>query len=441
MGRIQSALENTYNKTSLLNQHGVAVSVYVPGYPQWNSAVGTADDVNPMTGNYALEVGSVTKTFTSALILQLQEEGKLSINDSISNYLPTFPNIDSTITIKQLLNHSSGIFDYVNDDTTHALLNSAYFEEPEKVWSVEEILQNYVQAPRFKPGKSYRYSNTNYLLLGMIAEKVTGRSYTQEVRERFFTPFGLTHTFFGWADSITLPFPHYYTASNGSEPGFDFYSIPRTAQLTQGRFDGGIVSTTEDLAKWSKALYTGKVLNNASMSQMLVFHTLQDGGPYGLGVEKVPYYSRTLYGHSGGMPGFVTMMYTNPKDSATLVVVQNSDPGSGDISPNDYAIAILNEIYRAPSAVTTHPVNNLKAAFYPNPAIQSTTLEYQIAQASIVELTVTNLLGQTVYSKVIRDAVPGKHILTLDRNSLPSGTYNYQLHTYTGIVQGHLLFQ
>src|SRR5205085_7981018 len=170
----------------------------------------------------------------SALILQLEDSGKLAIGDPIYKYLPKqYPNVDPNITIKQLLEHSSGIFDYLNDDSLFTILNDAYGSHPGKRWSPEEILMNYVGTPHFKAGASYRYSNTNYLLLGLIAEKVTGNSAAHEIHRRFLDPLGLTHTFCCWEDSIPAGFCHNWNAAPDSlTPSLDYYSIDKSAQLT-----------------------------------------------------------------------------------------------------------------------------------------------------------------------------------------------------------------
>ncbi len=423
-------MQKTYNKTTLAEQHGVGASVIVPGLGQWSGAVGTEDDQSPLTPDYYFEVGSCTKTFMSALILQLEDSGKLAIGDPIYKYLPAqYPNVDPNITIKQLLEHSSGIYDYLNDDPNFTLLNMAYFTDPGKRWTPEEILQTYVGPSNFQAGTSYQYSNTNYLLLGLIVHTVTGNSAAKEIHRRFLAPLGLTHTFCCWEDYIPSGFCHNWTPGDTLMQSNDYFSILKAAQLTMANTAGGVVSIPSELAKWSAALYAGQFFSLTAMKELLTFHTWSDGLTYGLGVMKAPYYSKVFYGHTGGLPGFETDMFTNPKDTVTVVLYMNSDMEAGDVTGNDYLVAILDEVYRKPSSGVPMPpqASSDWVGVYPNPVPERATIVFSTDTPGPAMVKIYDALGRSVRTIADETEGIGQHSVSFERGNLPSGTYFYTI--------------
>ncbi len=440
--RILSAMNTLYAKTLSFNMHGVSASIYVPGFGQWNGTVGINYGSEPMDTSLLCEAGSITKTFVAALIMRLQDQGKLSINDSIYKWLPRrYPNVDSAITIEMLLNHSSGIYDYTNDDTDQTVLYDQYELEPGKVWTADTILLNYVKAPNFKPGTNYQYSNTNYILLGVIAQQVGGASLRDLIHNNFIDPLQLSHTFVGGADSIPYPFAHNWSAADSKYPSTDLSFIDKTAQLTGSPGDGNICSTPSDLIKWVRTLYTGSVVSADALKQMKTVHRLDDSSYYGLGTERVPYYSETFYGHSGSMVGFQSSAYVNPKDSVTIALYVNWDPDPliSDVYLNDYTVAILNEIYKSASTVSP-PVGDAltSATAYPNPASGMVTISFALDNAAPASLKIYDQLGAEVRSVPQRLFEVGRNELSIDISTLRSGAYFYLVQTDKEIQTGKL---
>jgi len=428
--RLQHALDSLYAKTTSFGKHGVAAAIIVPGLPMWTGSVGESYPGVLLTSEHLFEIASNTKTFTTAFIMQLAEEGKLSLSDSLWKWLPPYANIDSTITIRQLLEHSSGIYDYLNDDTSFTLLTSAYFEQPEKVWAPNEILTEYIGKPNFKAGKSYKYSNTNFLLLGLIAENAAGANYATEIRRRFLDPLTLSQTFVGWKDSIVGEFTHNWFTTANNQPMLDLGDIEKTAQLSMAGAAGGNVSAPADLAVWVKALYEGSsLLADSSKAQMIKVKTWPDGTRYGLGTARVPYGTKSFYGHTGGLLGFYSDMFNNPKDSVTFVIYMNSGSFEGDVSINDYALALLNEIYKPAASVASRTNASFEVSISPNPFKERTTVRFVLPEASVIRIGLYNALGQEVTLLSSGSLPAGEHRIDLPATGLPIGAYTLRLST------------
>lgn len=436
--RLQHVLDSLYAKTTLNGKHGVAAAIIVPGQPIWTGAVGESHPGVPLTSQHLFEIASNTKTFTTAFIMQLAEEGKLSLSDPLSKWVPSYQNIDSTITIRQLLDHSSGIYDYLNDDPLAEILIRSYFYEPEKYWTPDEILSSYIGEPNFKQGTSYRYSNTNFLLLGVIAEKAAGADFASEVRRRFFTPLGLTSTFVGWKDSIVGEFTHNWHDTLKNAPMMNLGEIDKTAQLSMADAAGGNVSIPSDLALWVKALYEGNLLADSSKAQMIKLKTWPGGMRYGLGTVRVPYGTRSFYGHTGGLLGFYSNMFNNPKDSVTFVLYMNSGYFEGDVSINDYVLALLNEVYK-PAASVADGSSQTNVSVSPNPISRSATITYALPATDHVRLSIYDLFGQELVVLANGIIGAGQHAVTLDAANFPAGAYTYRLSTSDGVTTGKVI--
>lgn len=234
------------------NDPGVAVLVVQNGKILFEKGYGLADLEHhvPVTPQTIFRIGSVTKQFTATAILKLQEEGRLSINDKLSKYIPDFPRGDE-VTLRELMNHTSGIHDYVpNDLSTIA-----------KPTTIEAMIKEIEKHPYdFDPGTQWRYDNAGYTLLGYIVEKVSGQSYGDFLRQNLFQPLGMTNT---GVYRTHLGLSHealgYSLGTKGFEPAF--YIDP-----SWNGGDGALYSTVEDLYRWNEGIFNGRVLDAASLS-------------------------------------------------------------------------------------------------------------------------------------------------------------------------------
>ena len=334
----------------------------------FNAGVGTTElGVHiPPAANTHFRIASNTKTMTGALIVLLAQDGKLKLSDPVSTYIPDVPDGEN-ITVAQLLKMRSGIYGYTADPALAAAMDA----NPGKAWTPQEVLAiAFRHPPQFAPDASYEYSNTNYALLGVIAEKVGGRPLAQQFADRLFGPVGLTQTSLPAADDTSMPAPY----SHGYMYGGSFYALaddPYPADMqaaaqagtlqpvdytnqnsSYATAAGGAISTADDLAAWMKALVSGKVFNADYHQQWLT--SLQpedpaapDGQKYGYGIS----YQRfgpnaAMFYHGGELPGFNSFMGYDPDNDVALVIWTNLT-----LSPDGRTTAqamlptVLDEIY------------------------------------------------------------------------------------------------
>lgn len=269
----------------------------------------------PNRPEYVYRIGSVTKQFTAAAVMTLVEAGKVDLEAPIGSYLPDLPEAWRPATVRQLLQHTGGLPSYTDgpeyglhmreDLPGLALLKTLVWSKPLD----------------FVPGTQWRYSNTGYYLLGLLVEKVTGRTYAEVLQARFFGPLGLTHTRYG-TETDFIP---------GLAAGYGPGGRPAPyLSMTQPYAAGSLVSTPEDLARWTLALHGGKVLKPESLRLMTTPARTADGKehPYGFGLSFRTSQGRRLVGHGGGINGFVCQVEADPAAGTVAVVLFNTvDPG------------------------------------------------------------------------------------------------------------------
>ncbi|WP_240507511.1 serine hydrolase domain-containing protein [Streptomyces kanamyceticus] len=298
-----------------------------------SSGVGDLKSGAPRGKNDKFRVGSITKTFVATVLLQMEAEGRLSLDDTVEDHLPGLVrgngNDGGKITVRQLLGHTSGLFDYLTDaDYSRTYLRGDGFLKhrydtlpPEK--HVKVALSH---KPLFEPGDKFSYSNTNYILAGLIVEKVGGRTYEAEVRDRIIKPLGLKNTT-NPGNSVHLPRP----SSRGYAKLFDA-APDRVDDITdmngsQGWADGDIISTAGDLTRFYGALLGGKVLPPKQLKAMKTMGV--PGTPdktYGLGLQRFETScGTTLWGHGGGMVGWLSMAVTTEDGRHRLSFNLNGD--------------------------------------------------------------------------------------------------------------------
>jgi D-alanyl-D-alanine carboxypeptidase len=314
------------------NGTGISAAVIVPDQGTWTGASGVSDPGTPVAPEMLFDMASIGKNFVATLVLQLVEEGKLSLDDPLHKWLPDYPNIDNTITIRQLLNHTSGVFDFVehSDSPFRNSFNSIDFTE---VSSPEDVLTTLVNEPYFPPGEGYYYSTTNYLLLRIIVEEITGSKVSVEIRNRFLIPIKLTNTVILDSEAAipdNFIVAHDWWDTDGDGTMEDVSDRPRTWIAT--RSPALMYTTAEDMAVWSQALYRGEVLGQESLNEMLTFHRPAPGAPggplatgYGLGTGEFKIGGFEFWGHLGWQYGYTSAMMYFPDHSVSIVLLINDN--------------------------------------------------------------------------------------------------------------------
>ena len=288
------------------------------------AASGLADlaTKTPIAVGDRVRIGSLTKTFIATVVLQLAAEHLLSISDTVSRWLPGLVPGGAGITIRELLQHTSGIYSYTNDPG----FLQALFSDPTRVWRPAELVRIAVaHPPVFPPGTSLAYSNTDYVLLGLIIQAATGHPVGQQLQARIFTPLGLRDTYLPYANPhLRTPYAHGYLLG---QPGATGPADATVFGPSWAGAAGGIVSTAADLARFYTALLSGKLLPAAQLQQMMTTIPIPmgQGVGYGLGVESVPLPCGTAWGHTGDFPGYFGNAFTTTGGSSQAVVLVNAD--------------------------------------------------------------------------------------------------------------------
>jgi CubicO group peptidase (beta-lactamase class C family) len=325
------SFDSVMNKEFKAAEPGSSVIVVKKGQVIYKKGFGMADmELNvPVHPDMNFRIGSITKQFTAVCILQLAEQGKLSLKDTIKKFIPDY-SIKEPITIEHLLTHTSGIKSYTNIDSFWGNMRKDMAPRAIIAFTEKDTLE-------FKPGSKWNYNNTGYIILGYIIEKVSGKTYEEYVKQNIFTPLGMNNSFYGSDTRIIKNRTKGYK-NNGKEfLNSDYIS------MTLPYAAGSLLSTVEDLWKWNKALYTYKLLKKEWVDKAITPYVLSDGKPttygYGLGISTVQG-SKSIE-HGGGIPGFLTHGLFLPAEDIFVAVFSNCDCKSpDDITPKLAAIAM-----------------------------------------------------------------------------------------------------
>ncbi|MCP9271103.1 serine hydrolase domain-containing protein [Mycolicibacterium arenosum] len=340
-------------KLAEMSAPGVIVGISVPGDIDYVRALGTADTATgaPISVDDHMRIGSVTKTFTGTAVLQLVDQGRISLLDPISRYVDGVPDGDA-ITLDMLGRMRSGLFDYTKDQD--AFLGPAYTESPKGpdafAFTPQRILDiAFAHPPNFAPGVEYEYSNTNTVLLAMVVERVSGTAFGDYLAQYVFGAAGLTRTSYPSNGAMPEPFAHGYTpAPDGRVLDATFWNP------SWGDAAGRIVSTYADQRIWASVLGTGALLSPATQAARLsnMSSVIPDVG-YGFAI----FNAHGWIGHNGDIPGYTTVTVYLPERDATLVVMVNSDApephSAGQIATAVTQLVTPEHVYRLAGVAPT----------------------------------------------------------------------------------------
>jgi len=319
-------------------QPGLIVGIWIPGRGSLVRAFGTSDVASnaPMQLDDHVRIASITKTFTAVATLQLVDDGRLSLDDTLSKFVEGVDN-GHRISVRNLLGMMSGIYDFTSDDkflkdfTDNPLMSFA----PQ---DVIDILKRH--KPDFGPGEKVSYCDTNYILLGMIVEKVTSEPVQTTITEKILKPLGLGHTSFPTAPAIPEPFAHGYYAGEDGKGEFKDYTATNPALAWTA---GAMISTLEDLRAWAKALATGALLTPATHAEQMKFGTITTKPlyvGYGLGIGNFG----GLLGHNGAIFGYTTAMFYWP-DADAMVVLAGNQASNFSNATTEIAIQLAEHLF------------------------------------------------------------------------------------------------
>ncbi|MFD2908943.1 serine hydrolase domain-containing protein [Flavobacterium ardleyense] len=328
----QDRLEKIDDLLLYLNQHNKfmgSVTIREGENVVFNKAYGFADVEKGIMADRLTryKIGSISKTFTAVIIMQLIEERKLGLQTKLARFYPKIPNAEK-ISIEDLLHHRTGIVDYINQDTiTH---NNLYREH-----SKEEMIQKITAyQPLFEPGTKFEYSNSNYNLLGYIIETLTKKSYAENIQSRIVKKANLANTYYPKGKINSDNGESYSYSNNGS-------AWEQTAEWDNSiaYSAGALISTPADLTRFMHALFQGKLVNKKSLELM---KQLKDG--FGKGLVQFPFGERRFFGHTGGIENFRAVVGYYPTEKLGVSLIVNGD----NFNSNDIMIGILSIYYKIP---------------------------------------------------------------------------------------------
>ena len=314
---------------------GASATIIFPDGSTWRGVSGLANVSagTAVTPDTAFAIGSISKTFLATLILDLAADGRLRLDASARTYVPTLA-IDRAITIRQLLDHTSGLYDFF----FRPGIDRALRADRSAAWSTARTLK-FVGKPYFRPGTGWHYSNTNYFVLGLIAQNAGGATVARQLRDRYLDPLGLSRTFYQVAEKPRGPVVHAYRFAGAKRtlPAIDLADgtgvTPFRSVVTAAGGAGSIAASSYDIARWARDLYTGAVLAPEDLDLMVgdvaATAIYKPRIPYGLGVQAIVVGGYRTLGHSGRLLGSQGAVRYLPDAGLTIAVLTNqsrSDP-------------------------------------------------------------------------------------------------------------------
>lgn len=332
---------------------GISVAVIWPDQSIWAGASGFSNPVKSelVKPESLFGIGSINKFYIAALTLLLEEEGKISLQDPLKKWLPNFINIDPSTTIRQLLNHTSGIYDFVKHPGLSLVRLNLDEVDLKKIWTPEELISTSLKSAYFGPGNGWHYSTTNYVLLRMIIEKATGSKLHVQIRERLLNPLALKSTFSAYFERIPSKFEiacNWYDKNSDGDLN-NLMAEPTTAIYTWAIHY--MYATATDLARWASFFFKGKVVKKTTQKKMLDFYSPTPGETliqgYGLGVAKGDWNGIEWWGHAGIGFGYRCIVMFLPKYNVTLSIMENVEsPKAAEIIIHNLFKVILDHLQK-----------------------------------------------------------------------------------------------
>jgi D-alanyl-D-alanine carboxypeptidase len=430
---VNALLDSVLNKTldsmvTVLNVKSLSAAIQISETSYWAGAKGISSrnpTVNVTTKDVYL-IGSVVKTITSACILQLADEGVLKLDDNIGKWLDSIPNVNPNVTIRQLLRHQSGLYDFLNNPGTQF----KFLNFKDSIWTPENLLKTFLLPPIAQPGDNWSYCNTNYVLLGMIIKKATGSYFYEVYRKRFFTPLGLKTFAIPAYETINSPIAHVWldiTNDGITDDAHNFYMSYRSLNSAAGAA-GGYFATPTETAKWMRTYMRGDLLsaNMLTQARTTVDASGLPGATYGLGLMKKNFNNIVGYGHGGDLSYSASAWYFPTKDIAITVLCNDSKNNSWTLVP---VVEALQKTYLSWS-LSTDLKNELEKSHlivvsYPNPFVDKIKVQAKgMSKYTSIDVELFNQLGQKVSAINYKKNFIENETIDMDHlENLPTGLY------------------
>lgn len=354
-----------FNGSVLVAQDGKVIFKKGYGYANMEWKV-------PNTADTKFRIGSISKQFTAAIILQLVEEGKIKLDGKITDYLPDYrKDTGEKVSIHQLLNHTSGIFSYTS-------MPNVWSDSLRNHYTEEYMIKHFHSGDlRFEPGTKFMYNNTGYYLLAAIAEKVTGKKFGQLLNERIFSPLGMTNTA-SETDEVVID-----KKANGYLKFGNTYQLDPYFYMPNAMGAGQMYSTVEDMVKWDQALYTDKILSEESKEKMFTPYLSSYGYGWGISTDTIKGTNEItkITAHSGGINGFITI-FVRLLDKKQMIALFNN---TGDAPLNEMVHEIVKILYDQKFSYPKQPISNVLANTIDKEGIDAAIDKYRKLKESDID--------------------------------------------------------
>lgn len=409
--RLQFVLDSV---CGVYNIKGASAAVLIPNGGIWKGVYGISTNSQPITADMLFGMGSNTKTYVSTLLLKMQEDGLLDLDDTIGTWIQNEPNISGQITIRQCLNHTSGIYSY----TSNPQLNADIISDFSAIWPPEQILP-YINAPLFSPGTSWSYSNSNYLIAGLIIKQVYNQSLSSSLRNYLLQPHNFPNTSLFPEELPSAPMANIWTKNFMQPYQEDIiteYAYNHNANMSVAWAAGGMLTTAEENVMYFDKLMSGQIINSASLIQMKTFRVINSIKAYGLGLFRTKNFNgRVVYGHGGTNLGYINENIFDSINGACISVMTNQDSVSNSIILNKVILSLHKVTISNPLEVETQQATSF-IRLYPNPASEALTI--QIGNGTSSWVKIVDATGRTMLHEPVRDG-----LLSVDVGDYSPGIY------------------
>ncbi len=431
---LKNALQDTLNDIAFsYGAQGVSVAVSYHDENIWEETYGNSFSNQPLTSDMLIGIGSSTKTYVSTVLIGLQEAGKLDLDDTIGTWVSGFPNIAGDITIRQVLQHKSGLSDYTTNGGFWDVVNTNLA----KLWTKTEIMANFIESPDFAPGTSWNYSNTNYIVAGYIIEQVLGYPVEDVIRDSILTPLQLQNTYFFPQEIPTQNnIAHFWSDIDEDGQLDDMGDWNTTSSVIPRKLHsiansaGAIIATAEDNVIFWKSLLEGNIISSTILDNEMLSNMHGINGSftntYGLGVFGNEYFGQWVYSHGGSHVGQTCANVADRNNNIYISVLSNQDGDAGTFT--DEIMKALYKICLDYVPLSVKDLANDQLKVYPNPSKNVINLSLP-DEHSISSLRLVGTNGQIIQNISIDKK---SNVFTLPLDHLSTGQYFVQVNDTKG---------